>query len=130
MAGTPLKRPVVPDGCYDCSGEGWVFIGDIRDYEGNIKDNNLVVGDMSILWAKDMNEKDGMPTLCTSCDGWGRDDDKDWEDTLRSDGSRPHRFPPTDGEEILAWKCVECDEWINEFGNYTRTQCPIDWRYE
>lgn len=26
-----------------------------------------------------------------------------------------HRFPPDAPPEVLAWRCVDCGEWIQEF---------------
>lgn len=41
----------------------------------------------------------------------------------------PHKFPKVDGyEEILAWECQACGEWIKEYGKQKKTNCTIDWR--
>jgi hypothetical protein len=79
MAGIPLKRPVVPDGCYDCSGEGWVFLRDVREVEPEAEGG--IVGTHSMLWGQAVTVQDGQAALCETCDGWGRDEDKDWEES-------------------------------------------------
>jgi hypothetical protein len=41
----------------------------------------------------------------------------------------PHKFPKVDGhEEIIAWECQACGEWIKEYGSEKKTNCTINWR--
>lgn len=41
-----------------------------------------------------------------------------------------HRYPQTDERgDILAWKCVECGEWIDD-GDPRTTQCPSTWNQQ
>ena len=44
----------------------------------------------------------------------------------------PHKFPQLRKEDayedILAWECQACGEWIKEYKSEKRTECTIDWR--
>ena len=45
------------------------------------------------------------------------------------DGYRPHRFPlAARDDEVLAWECQACGEWVREYGPRVPDDCPVDWR--
>ncbi len=40
---------------------------------------------------------------------------------------RYHRFPSDCPDDVEAWKCAACGEWVSE-RNPTATECSVDWK--